>query len=54
MSRYTWIEHVVGPFTVVVRRSRSRHYTARVYRGRALSALLIGLASIDAFMEEAA
>lgn len=48
----TWSEHTAGPYTVVVRRDRSRHYTARAYRGRALAAILVGLASITAFIEE--
>lgn len=50
--RWTWSEHTAGPYTVVVRRTHSRHYTARIYRGRAFAGKLTGLRAIGAFLEE--
>ncbi len=50
--RWTWSEHTAGPYTVVVRRTRSGHYTARIYRGRAFAGSLRGLRAIGAFLEE--
>lgn len=50
--RWTWSEHGAGPFTVVVRRTGCRHYTARIYRGRAFAGSLRGLAAIGAFLTE--
>jgi|1185.fasta_scaffold18971_3 hypothetical protein len=45
----TWIEERVGSLTAVVRRDRRRHYTVRVYRGNALSAIFSSLGSYNAW-----
>jgi hypothetical protein len=41
----TWIEERVGSLTAVIRRDRRRHYTVRLYRGNALSAIFPSLGS---------
>jgi hypothetical protein len=43
MSRYTWSEDRIGNLTAVIRRSRYRHYSIRIYRGCALAAIFSSL-----------
>lgn len=42
----TWLEERVGELTIVIRRDRHRHYTARAYRGNALAGIFL---SLDAY-----